>query len=601
VKRLVVAGVVALLAFTPLAAAAPRQTVTTTVTKTERQIPFTQTQTQPAPAQQRNQTEAKVVAALLAVPKVKDWVGRYPKKSLVTQGTYDAQYADWDVKVWSGPAGEIATGRVDDTTGIVTEAWTGPQVAWHMARGGPGAFGGKKINSLGVWLAFCVVFLVGLADLRRPLSLRNLHLLALLSFSVSLWYFNHGRIFTSVPLVYPGLAYLLGRMIWVGIRDRPPPVSRPLWPVWVLAAATVFLCGFKVGLNVRDSNVIDVGYAGPIGAQRIAHGQSPYGNFPVEDDLKPCGPADREGEIRARIQTNGRCESANPNGDTYGPISYIAYIPGYAIFGWSGQWDDLPASHFTAIAFDLLCVLGLGLAGRRFGGNRLGITLAFAWAAYPFSQYASMSNTNDAIMPAFLIWGFWLCTSAWARGAFVGLASWTKFGALLVAPLWATYPEFRKSRRTALIFAAGFALATAAAFWVLLLEPSPLHAARVFWDRTIPPQVNRQSPFSLWDWRQYHAGLPDLHWLQRVLQVLLVAGSAAVAFLPRRKSPLQLAALTGAVLIGFELVLTHWFYLYLPWFFAFAAYAVLAAEPSPEPAKATVRDEHEQRELVTAG
>src|SRR4029079_5405051 len=74
----------------------------------------------------------------------------------------------------------------------------------------------------------------------------------------------------------------------------------------------------------------------------------------------------------------------------------------------------------------------------------------------------------------------------------------------------------------------------------------------------------------------------------------------AVAFLPRRKSPLQLAALTGAILIGFELVLTHWFYLYLPWFFAFAAYAVLAAEPSPAPEQATVRGEHAQRELVPA-
>ena len=334
-KRLVVAGVVALLAFAPTAAAAP-PTVTKTVTATERQLPFTQTQQAPAATPQRNQTEKKVVEAFLAVPKVKDWVGRYPKASLTTQATYEQQYADWNVNVWSGPkgtllfpdAGEIATGRVDDTTGIVTEAWTGPQVAWRMARGGPGAFGGKKINSLGVWLAFCAVFLVGLADLRRPLSLRNLDLLALLSFSVSLWYFNHGRIFTSVPLVYPGLAYLLGRMIWVGIRDRPPPVSRPLWPVWVLAAVTVFMCGFKVGLNVRDSNVIDVGYAGPIGAQRIAHGQSPYGNFPVEDDLKPCGPADREGEIRARIQTNGRCESANPNGDTYGPIVVHRVHPG---------------------------------------------------------------------------------------------------------------------------------------------------------------------------------------------------------------------------------------------------------------------------------
>jgi len=46
-------------------------------------------------------------------------------------------------------------------------------------------------------------FLLGLFDFRRPLSLRNLDLLALLSFSVSLWFFNHGNIFTSVPLAYP--------------------------------------------------------------------------------------------------------------------------------------------------------------------------------------------------------------------------------------------------------------------------------------------------------------------------------------------------------------------------------------------------------------
>ena len=48
-------------------------------------------------------------------------------------------------------------------------------------------------------------------------------------------------------------------------------------------------------------------------------------------------------------------------------------------------------------------------------------------------------------------------------------------------------------------------------------------------------------------------------------------------FVPRRKSPLQLAALTAALLVGFELVLTHWFYLYLPWFFPFVAFAAARA------------------------
>ena len=40
-----------------------------------------------------------------------------------------------------------------------------------------------------------------------------------------------------------------------------------------------------------------------------------------------------------------------------------------------------------------------------------------------------------------------------------------------------------------------------------------------------------------------------------------------------------MAALTGVLLIGFELVLTHWFYLYLPWFFPFVALALIAPLP----------------------
>jgi hypothetical protein len=178
---------------------------------------------------------------------------------------------------------------------------------------------GKEINSAPLWLGFCALFFFGLADLRRPLSLRNLDLLALLSFSVSLWYFNRGDVFTSVPLAYPPMVYLLGRMLWSAGRGRLRTGAVPVWPVWALAAAAVFAGGFRIGLNLQSSNVIDVGYSGVVGADRIARGQVPYGNFPVEGSRKACGPADSEGEIRNRIQKNGRCESANPEGDTYGP------------------------------------------------------------------------------------------------------------------------------------------------------------------------------------------------------------------------------------------------------------------------------------------
>jgi hypothetical protein len=324
--------------------------------------------------------------------------------------------------------------------------------------------------------------------------------------------------------------------------------------------------------------------------------------MPVEDKLKPCGPADAAGEIRERIQANGRCESANERGDTYGPVSYEAYLPGYWIRGWSGKWDKLPAAHFTSILFDLLCLAGSALVGLRFGGTRGAATLAFAWVAYPFTQYASSSNTNDAIVPAFLLLGLWLAASDVGRGAFSALSGWTKFGTLLLAPLWASYPELRLRRF--LLYALGFTLATLAAFSILLLEPNPAHAVRVFWRRTLGWQIPRQSPFSIWDWRQYHArGIPDLKLVQRGLELVLLAGSVAVAFVPRRKSPLQLAAFTAAIILGFELVLTHWFYLYLPWFFPFAALALLvpvAAAPAQveEPEAAHGR---EIRELVPAG
>ncbi|MFL5927150.1 MAG: hypothetical protein ACJ77E_09455 [Gaiellaceae bacterium] len=533
------------------------------------------TTTTPLAQSKPRTTTNQATRLFLADHKVADWLKRYPP-----QPDTDATFKDgvWTVNVFSGRAGEIATGKVDDATGSITEAWTGPQVAWKMARGYEGAFGGTKINSYTVWLSLCALFLLGLVDWRRPFSARNLDLLVLLSLSVSLWFFNRGNVFAAMPLAYPPLVWLLARCLWIARSDTRPR-GAPVWPVWVLAAATVFLAGFRVGLNWRSSNVIDVGYSGVIGADRIVHGQSPYGHFPVEDPRPKCGPADADGEVRDRIQANGTCETANPLGDTYGPVSYLAYIPGYALFGWSHKWDRLKSVHFTSILFDLLAIVGLALVGRRLGGPRLAATAAFAWAAWPFTQYASSSNTNDSIAPALLIFGFLVLTSDFGRGALVALSGWTKFASLLVLPLWLGYPEARRPPRIASALV-GFVAASAVVFFVLFLEPSPAHAARVFFDRTVRYQIGRDSPFSIWDWGQYHAkGMPDLQPVQRVLEVLLLAGAVALAWFPRRRSPLRMAALTAAVLIGFELVLTHWFYLYLPWFFPFVVLALVAPLP----------------------
>ncbi|HSL63247.1 MAG TPA: hypothetical protein VK874_01200 [Gaiellaceae bacterium] len=521
----------------------------------------------------RTPSERTATRAFLQHPKVDRWLSRYSPSRITAQAEFKPNFNVWSVAVFAGDAGQMAGGKVD-LSGNVTEAWVGPEVAWPLARS---ANLGGKINETRVWLAFCLVFLLALLDFRRPLSLRNLDVAMLLGFSVYLWYFNDGRVFASAIAAAVPMAYLIARCAWIGVTNRTARQPK-LLPIWVLVAALVFLVGFRAGLNHYASGVLDVGYAGVIGADRIASGESPYGNFPVKDTGKPCSAPSAEGDIADWIQENGRCETANALGDTYGPVTYHAYLPGLWLFGWTGKWDSLPAVHFTSILFDVVAMLGLAAVGYRYGRGRLAATLALAWAANPFTQYASSSNTNDAIMPALLIWGFWAASSPSARGVLGALAAWTKLASLLTVPLWLTYPE--RKPRPALTFAAAFAATTLLSFWTLLASGNPLHELRVFYERTFQIQADRSSPFSLWDWGDYHAaGLPDLALVQRAGQVLLVVAAIAVAFVPRRKTPLQLAALTAALLVGFQLLLTHWSGLYVAWFFPFVALAVLAGEP----------------------
>jgi hypothetical protein len=532
-------------------------------------------------------TQIQAVCLLARYPKVASWLKRYPKD--LHGGAVYYKNGVWSAAIAPGNLGVVARGAVDDRTGKVLVAWTGPQLSWSMARGTPGAFGGKRLNSWTFWIILSVVFFVGLADFRRPLNVRNLDLLMLLGFSVSLWYFDKGHVFASASLLYIPLVYLLGRALWIGLRGVGPRSGKPVWPVWLLIGVAVFATTFRIAADVGNSVVIDVGYSGVIGAQRIASGISPYGHMPLgSTTLKPCGPADQLGQIPYRIQSNGRCELADEHGDTYGPVAYEAYLPGYAIAGWSGPNGYKPSARITSILFDTLCLIGLVLVGRRFGGNRLAATFAFAWTTFPFTLYALGNNTNDTVQAAFLIWGFWLCSSPVARGAFGALAGWTKFAPLILAPMWATYPNGVVRARSTARYAIAFGVVTLAVFSILFLEPSAWGALKTFVNRALRWQVGRESPFSIWDWRQYHAaGLPDLHILQKALEVLLVIGAIVLAVRPRLKTPLQLAALSAALLLGFQLVQTYWFYTYIPWFLPFLLFAFFAPEPVTAEAEAT--------------
>jgi hypothetical protein len=497
----------------------------------------------PYPGRHLSANQVLHIAEVL--PKVRRERAKYP-------GSYGGAYLKgsgrWQVSYFSHKGKEIVQVYIADASGRVLEQWTGFQVAWTMARGYPGAFG-RHVNALYIWLPLSVVFFLGFFDWRRPFSLLHLDLLALLSFSLSLAFFNHARIYASVPLAYPPLLYLLVRMLCLLRRPcgRLPTLRVP---PEVLAVGVVFLIGFRIGLNVTDSNVIDVGYAGVIGAQKLTHGQPLYGHWP----------------------------SDNEHGDTYGPVNYETYVPFQQIFGWSGRWDGLPAAHAFAIFCDLLAIGLLFLLGRRVRGPSLGIALAYAWVAYPFTLYALESNSNDVLVGVLVLAAVLCATSAPARGVFAALAGLTKFAPLALAPLFATHglrqlPSVRSRIRALALFTGAFLL-TAAIVCVPAFTHDSLHT---IYERTIAYQNNRASPFSVW-------GLYELHGLETVVEGLAVALTLALAFLPRRPDLLGLAAACAAVLIAVELGIEHWFYLYIPWFFGLVMLALLGG-PTPQLAR----------------
>jgi hypothetical protein len=447
----------------------------------------------------------------------------------------------WQVSYYANGE-EFAQAVVDEGSSSPVEVWTGPQVSWQMARGLPGAFG-RKINAPYIWIPLMAAFFLPFFDWRRPFRLLHLDLLVLLSFSLSQVYFNRGEIFTSVPLVYPALGYLLVRMLLFAytrrFRGLRQPL-RPIVPVAYLSMALVFLVGFRVGLNVTNSNVIDVGYSGVIGADRLMHGESLYGSFPPDDE----------------------------SGDTYGPVNYYAYVPFELVLPWSGKWDGLPAAHAAALFFDLATMLGLFLIGRRLrGGPRgreLGVVLAYAWASFPYSLFVLNSNANDSLVAMLLVFSFLFLQSSRMRGGMLALAGASKFAPLALVPLLGGYS---KRRQTALRYVLVFVLVTA-----LVLLPVLFYGGlSQFWNRTIGFQLGRDSPFSIWGQER---GLGTVQDLVKALAVLL---ALLVVVVPRRKSPLQVAALGAAVLIALQLSLTHWFYLYIVWFLPFVLIALLGA------------------------
>ncbi|WP_210491104.1 glycosyltransferase 87 family protein [Patulibacter sp. SYSU D01012] len=463
-----------------------------------------------------------------------------------TKGSYDSIFLKgqtrWQLSIYAPgkPLREIGQVIVDDASGKVTESWDGPYVAWTMARGYDGAFG-RSITNPWLWALLCVLFLVPFVSV-RPLRGPPLAFLAVAGFSAPLAFFNNARLDWAVPLSFALLLGLFAWSTWRGLR-RPRRAPRDLLiglPVAGLVLLGVALLAFRIVLNVTDGNVIDVGYASVVGADRIGHGQSLYGVFPKDV---------------------GR-------GDTYGPLTYLAYVPFEQLFPWSGRWDDLPAAHAAAIGFDVLTAGLLWLVGRRqetdpVAGRRRGVLYAYLWLACPWTAYCLNSNANDALVAVAMALLLAFGARPFGRGLAAGAAGAAKIAPFAVLPVLATRRRVAPTvavehGRPAWRPVIGVALGAAVVVLVTGLVVLRGEPVRLLLDRTVGYQAGRDAPFMPW-------GYYDLGAARDVVRVLAVGFALLVAVLPRRHDLTGTAAIVLAVLLGLQMATEYWFYLYLTW------------------------------------
>jgi hypothetical protein len=526
-------------------------------------------------------------------------------------GSYDSIFLKgqtrWQLSIYKKgkPLTEIGQVLVDDATARVTESWDVPYVAWTMARGYDGAFG-RSITNPWLWGVLLVLFLVPFVRL-RPLRGPPVPLLLLAGFSAPLAFFNNARLDWAVPLSF-GL--LLALFAWATVRGVRRPRSAPTAIPLLLPTAGLIVLGlgllvFRIVLNMEDGNVIDVGYASVVGADKIGHGQTVYGVFP---------------------SNVGR-------GDTYGPLTYLAYVPFEQVFPWSGKWDDLPAAHAAAVGLDVLAAAVLFFVGRaqetvRDLGNRRGVLYAYLWLACPWTAYCLNSNSNDAL-PAVAL-GLLLLVGArpFARGMAAGAAGAAKIAPFAVLPVLMTRrrvaatvavhhapPAFWPERGAAPAAEApptadgpsdgagapgataapsppatgepagpqvrrgvvsGLLVLAGAATLVLVVSVIALRGFdfRHLLDRTVGYQAGRPAPYMPWGFPDY-----DLDWARDPVRYLAIAFALVIALVPRRHDLTGTAALVLAVILGLQMATEYWFYLYLVWLVPLVVAAALGDRP----------------------
>lgn len=437
-----------------------------------------------------------------------------------------------------GYHGKLVANANISPTGKVIGVWSGVQALEPYTEGGLASV----LTTPLILVPASLLFMLAFFEPRRLRRMAHLDALAFLAFLASYLLLADAQLEAAVWLAYPPLIYLLLRLLKIGFgRSRPDGRLAPLLSTRTLWVGLPLMLTARIVISLLGHQEIDVGYQSVFGAYRVLHHLPIYWND-------------------------------SNHGDTYGPLTYLAYVPFELVFPWTNSLSNLHAADAAAIFFDLGTVVSLFLLGRRLRpgppGTRLGLVLGWAWAACPLTIIGLTVHTNDGLICMLSVLAMLTLARPAVSGSLLGLAAAAKLSPAALLPLLAA-PR-RRGLRGALICTAAFAGIVAAAV-VLWLPPGGLS---YMYERTVKFQLTRPDVFSPW-------GLhPSLHPLQVAIEALAVGLAAAVAFLPRRASLTNLCALAGAVTIAVQLPAAHWSIYYVMWFLPFGLVAMLV-RPSP--------------------
>jgi hypothetical protein len=439
----------------------------------------------------------------------------------------------------------------------VVVALVGPSRTVTSVAEGSGTVGNRIANQPALLIGISLLFVLALATVPL-LSVRNLDVLALATFTLSAWMTGHGRLDASLYLAYPLLAYLAFRFLWMAGRGSGSDASSSLyWRVTagrslterrrVLKLAAAGLAAMTAILTISSSGVSDVGVASLAGATDMIHGTVPYGHIP--DFII--------------------------HGDTYPPLNYAIFVPVAAIWPVTDAFSDPQGALVVTAALTLLTAFGVyRLLGRGQEGegseiaaagseppDLAGLRGAVAWLTFPPVLLAASSGSNDIVLAFCLVMVLGSLASARRSALLLGAAAWVKVTPIVALPVWIARMQRREALQTigGLVLLSGVILGGLTALGGPGAVGSMVDAMRF--------QFERRSLFSF-------LGLGvGLGPLQAVAEALLLSSVIGMTLAVRsdsslREDSVRLAAGLTALMLLSQLAANYWSWAYLPWVIA---------------------------------